>query len=174
MRFCIMCTLRKEVLVGFNSVLTSCLVDTSFANSGEVDLAVALCRLIRRYIPSDWSLCFVTPYLAQEALLKERCERVAVCQPSLWCRLPKHDRTFVHTIDSCQGKEFDIVVNLYVRSEYGLSLTPPTHHHLFPIADNADSASLGFFRGSGRCNVAWSRAKVWSLRCHLSPTCLPG
>lgn len=106
---------------------------SSYVNLGEVEVAIRVATLLRRKHPKA-SVALLTLYKGQHQALQK-----AALDARLTDVGEERMEVEVHTVDSCQGSEFDFVVLSTVRSN--------------------KKGLIGFTKDKQRINVAISRAK---------------
>ena len=112
--------------------------------SDEVEAAYCLLRSLSRD-HSDSSaplgVALLSPYRRQTQLLAERMKRWTECRPS-WMKMHPVPHPVVHTVDSFQGNQADVVIVSLVRNN-----------------GRSRGRGLGFLDESQRMNVLFSRAE---------------
>jgi len=114
---------------------------TSAKNNTEAEAIadIILPLLFENNLPSN-EIAIIAPYKSQVANIKKFINDSEVCQ---------HKNIDVSTLDSFQGKEYDVILFSFTRSS----------NHEISIKSGKKPVKVGFLDDAKRLNVAFSRAK---------------
>ncbi len=114
---------------------------TSAKNNTEADAIadIILPLLFENHLPSN-EIAIIAPYKSQVANIKYYINNSEKCQ---------NKNIDVSTLDSFQGKEYDVILFSFTRSS----------NHELSIKDGKNPVKVGFLDDAKRLNVAFSRAK---------------
>jgi predicted DNA helicase len=117
--------------------------DSSIKNDTEAEFVAEyiLPKLLNNNVKSD-NIAIIAPYKFQVANIKEFIKKSTACQ---------NKNIEVATLDSFQGKEYDIIIFSFTRSS--------DHNKVRTVEGKKKFNKVGFLDDARRLNVAFSRAK---------------